>query len=426
MPATGTFEETEHPRGDPQNRGRFTSKGEGKKAEGGPGSGKPPPSPRELRLQAAAAIEAIGKPGQNPAETVAAGREAASAIRRAKPPTPSANEVEAKLREQLGPSFGNMYANRAGASEYLRALHAYHADGARGAEPDPQSFGLGPTGPGNVGTISNWIHTVTGDAFAEAKLGTPRVKRDVTLGPRKLPKSDADVFVSKGVNEAKADAMVEKLYAGAGGTGEAYTALVESLGMPDDAKIQVTEAGKYKTLFADDIPTEAVGVRVEVKHPKLDRVSRFVGVDAEGKRFIKNEIIEVKKEFQKEGMGADIFAKQAEAASSEGFDYIGTHAAGGPGQKMNGYYTWPRFGYDQPLDKLPPDKLSEVSAKFPGAKSVLDVMATKEGRDWWKDNGTELTDAKFDLNPGSRSMRILAAYLSERATRTAGTKSKST
>ena len=111
-----------------------------------------------------------------------------------------------------------------------------------------------------------------------------------------------------------------------------------------------------------------------------------------------------------------MFAEQVANAREAGFDWIECHAAGFKGGVYNGYYTWPRFGYDQELDTLRDQNTAEAAKRdFPEAKTVLDIMKTKEGRDWWKENGADLHKAKFDLREGSRSMKILEAYLHERA-----------
>jgi hypothetical protein len=84
---------------------------------------------------------------------------------------------------------------------------------------------------------------------------------------------------------------------------------------------------------------------------------------------------------------------------------------------MNGYYTWPRFGYNESIvsiRKKDPDLARKIREEFPDAKSILDVMITKEGRDWWKANGTDLFNARFDLQEGSRSRFVLDTYLEER------------
>lgn len=233
----------------------------------------------------------------------------------------------------------------------------------------------------------------------------------------RFDKTPADVVTSlKGADDRRADRLVGRLFP-AGDVGDAYNALALCTGAPADAEVDVVYAGRYEPLFGDDLPMDAEGVRVEVRHPKFGRFVRFVGVDSAGRKFIRNEIVEVKEAYRKEGLGSAVFGKQVESAVEHGFDYIRTHAAGGPGEEMNGYYTWPRFGYDQTLASLRrtnPEAARRVEGAFPGARSVRDVMATPEGRAWWKDNGGDLHDARFDLREGSWSRHILDKYLDER------------
>lgn len=137
-----------------------------------------------------------------------------------------------------------------------------------------------------------------------------------------------------------------------------------------------------------------------------------------GKKRIHNDF------FQGEGAGVSMFGRQVENATKHGFDQIDTHAAGigsgTPGQHStrgyNGYYTWPRFGYNAavpatPAQRLPPH-LREAVAKADGKMSGL--MKTKEGRDWWMGHGQELLHAVFDLTKGSYSQTTLNTYLHER------------
>ena len=88
-----------------------------------------------------------------------------------------------------------------------------------------------------------------------------------------------------------------------------------------------------------------------------------------------------------------------------------------PSKPHNGYYTWPRFGYDAELedDNFDTPVFKALSEKFSEARTLLDVMSTPEGRAWWKQNGGDVYHMKFDLSEGSRSMMIHEAYQSERA-----------
>jgi hypothetical protein len=272
----------------------------------------------------------------------------------------------------------------------------------------------------------------------------PPVKREVNLGVPPAPRSKAALALNPAVPAADVEKVSSEVFGGDGPA--ASRTLVESVGMPDAATVRVTQAGAFDKKFSDDSPKKgARGVRVEVEHPDLGRVSRFVGIDGKGKRFVRNEILEVNKDKQGGGLGADIFRKQVEASSAEGVDYIETHAVGSFGSSYNGYYTWAQFGYNAPVRAG--KKWAPVKTAFPAASSIQDVMDAPRanippeevkrisdklnafdakrgkppkdrqfitGEEWWKVNGFELRGMKFDLKPGSRSMKRFAAYLKKK------------
>jgi hypothetical protein len=120
----------------------------------------------------------------------------------------------------------------------------------------------------------------------------------------------------------------------------------------------------------------------------------------------------LKPRYQGGGFGAKAFAEQVQGCIDAGVDKITTLAGKGKlgGIPMNGYYTWARLGYDAPLyddfkKKLPPN--------LKGAQTVQDLMATKEGRDHWKNKGY-MTSMTFDLGPGSKSLDTLNRYRAEK------------
>lgn len=149
-------------------------------------------------------------------------------------------------------------------------------------------------------------------------------------------------------------------------------------------------------------------VSVTVKTPEGLSANRSLNYDpATGRKWIHNDTLSAE-DAQGRGHGTALFARQVAAAAALGFDVI--EASGDRAGGKNGYYTLPRWGYDGPI----PEK---VRAKLPpelaGAETVLDVMATPAGREWWKKNGGPVA-LTFDLKDGSRSRRVLAAYLAER------------
>lgn len=184
------------------------------------------------------------------------------------------------------------------------------------------------------------------------------------------------------------------------------------VGAPDDAEIELNGfdfGGKPELL-------------IKVNHPAFSTMKRTLVKDKQGRLILHNDVFFVKPEFRNSGIGSDVFARQVEQASKLGVSYIECHAgrSADPDKPMNGYYTWARFGYNQSLDSLENHDdsnkpvIAEARKLFPGVESVLDIMRTQEGRDWWKHNGVEMTEAVFDLTPGSRSLKVLQAYMQER------------
>lgn len=163
-----------------------------------------------------------------------------------------------------------------------------------------------------------------------------------------------------------------------------------------------------------------------------DRVkaTRVVRRHEDGNLYLHNASFEVKKNKDRgAGVGAQTFADQVRAARAAGIKGIETYAAGvgdtragfkqNPNDSffMNGYYTWPRLGYDGVIPEhvygdLPPDLQKQAGPDH----SVLALMSTPKGREWWKENGDTFA-AHFDLSDGSPSMMALDAYLRERAAR---------
>lgn len=176
------------------------------------------------------------------------------------------------------------------------------------------------------------------------------------------------------------------------------------VGAPDDARV-LAGSGRKESM---SVTVTGKGYRAE----------RNLGKDADGRTFIENVEIRIDKDQQGKGLGSQIFSRQVEHAQKMGVGYIKTEASKGTkDDPLNGYYTWARLGYDQPVSKMSAGMQAKVKQAFPKAESVLDVMSTKGGRDWWKQNGETLKEAHFDLTPGSRSLKVLAAYQQERKER---------
>lgn len=126
---------------------------------------------------------------------------------------------------------------------------------------------------------------------------------------------------------------------------------------------------------------------------------------------VQNEYIEIGKNKRGQGLGSRLFVNEVSNAIKAGLKVITGTAERGEG--FNGYYTWPRLGYDANVDEMDDEIQNKIHSEFPEAKTIQDLYKTKEGRDWWKANGSAIGVA-FDLSDGSESRQILAAYIKER------------
>jgi len=108
---------------------------------------------------------------------------------------------------------------------------------------------------------------------------------------------------------------------------------------------------------------------------------------------------------RQQGLGLRIFARKLTTARNLGVTRIET--AAGRRTSENGYYTWPRFGFDGPLPR-------RVKRRLPlgldRAQNVLDLMECQKGRLWWRACGTPIRLA-FDMTTHSRSWAVFQRYL---------------
>lgn len=192
-------------------------------------------------------------------------------------------------------------------------------------------------------------------------------------------------------------------------------------GLDDKTVISMFGVDGATAVERDQVEEMADGswqVTVNIEHPKLDACARIIGVDKNGQKFIRNEGLEVNSRYQNSGLGSSIFAKQVQNCAKAGFSYMTTDAVGKAGSDYNGYYTWPRLGYDLSIDELgqrEEELANDIKKNFPETTSVMELMATPQGRDYWKKNGRSLRNARFDLTEGSVNRQVLDAYMTERA-----------
>lgn len=143
---------------------------------------------------------------------------------------------------------------------------------------------------------------------------------------------------------------------------------------------------------------------------------RVIAKDTKGRLIMKNSIFF--SENTGHGLGLNVFADQVEACIGMGVSRIECHAE--KSSTMNGYYTWPRFGYDgiipENVSHYHKKKFFEPMGISPdeyGNYYVSQFMKSPEGREYWKNNGNSI-EVDFDLSEGSLSRHILSSYLKEK------------
>ena len=167
-------------------------------------------------------------------------------------------------------------------------------------------------------------------------------------------------------------------------------------GAPDDARVEVGTCNRELYLeTSDPIANRYRG------HSYVRRVGIVLVVEKAGFHIQLRSM-------QRRGLGMRVFHRQLENAKALGVARI--EAVAGRRHDENGYYTWPRFGFDGPLPE-------EVKRRLPPglrrAAALLDLMACETGRRWWRRHGCTIPVA-FDLADCSRSQEVFRRYVREK------------
>jgi len=172
------------------------------------------------------------------------------------------------------------------------------------------------------------------------------------------------------------------------------TELADLTGAPDGARVSIQPLGGALTMT--------------IQHPWYSEPSvRTIQKNASGELVLTNSLLHLRPDTPP-GAGTRILAHQVRAASEMGLHHIQAPVSGSfNDDHYNGYYTFPRLGFDFRLS-------SADRAYFQGrgfnVERVSDLMQTPEGREAWKRDGAG-AGMTFDLADGSRSRRVLAAYV---------------
>lgn len=173
--------------------------------------------------------------------------------------------------------------------------------------------------------------------------------------------------------------------------------LQQLVGAPHNAAVMVDAASDGNLIF-------------HVTHPLYQQPHIAHAVKwPDGASFMQLDLYHLK-DTAPAGMGTQAFGEMAKQARAMGMEAIHIPTAARTSGGMVGYYVWPRLGADA---KLPDDKVSALPEGLKGAKRLSDLMATDEGRKWWKAKGDTIT-CTFNLDPESVSSKQLSRYLAQK------------
>jgi hypothetical protein len=177
-------------------------------------------------------------------------------------------------------------------------------------------------------------------------------------------------------------------------------------GAPDNAVVVLDYVAPYHGLPAKFV--------AHIHSPDLEEMQRTFSVNRRGQKVVHNDVFSARQTGG--GLGLTLFTRQVENATALGFRAITTNAA--RGAWYVGYDVWPKFGYNAKLDA---GIRGALPAELKGARSMHELRKTQTGRDWWQSMGDSI-DMRFNLNPGSRSYKILRKYAAEKASQPPGRK----
>jgi phage portal protein BeeE len=229
------------------------------------------------------------------------------------------------------------------------------------------------------------------------------VRTVTTADPMPKPRRSKAKVIRAGDPNKPAIADVEKELFDRAVDNDELAAIVAA---PDDARVEVmTTKDRHLVIITD--------------HRDYSSVRTVKRVN--GKLVMRNESISLNDKKRGAGLGTDLFAQQVANLRESGFDRIEALALRTGGRKgANGYYTWPRLGYNAPLPQAVKDRLSTFTtvpnllADIAASKSYLDLFLTKAGRELWRKHGESIDNMVFDLKPSSRNSETLRTYLAKR------------
>jgi hypothetical protein len=159
------------------------------------------------------------------------------------------------------------------------------------------------------------------------------------------------------------------------------------------------------------VSVRKVGLFLDVKDAgRFETYETSIRRDADGSLWAYIHDVRTTAGLRGQGLGIRAFVRQVQAAREFGLTRFELWAAGHPGdQTHNGWLTWPKFGFDAPLNRL---DLAALPRAYAGARTLNDIMRLK-AHAWWAKQGSERAMI-FYLRDDSSMMEQFQRYLNEK------------
>lgn len=198
--------------------------------------------------------------------------------------------------------------------------------------------------------------------------------------------------------------------------GKSGEILSEQFGLTEEQAATIVGAPDSATVTIQVNPgSNGYGsLEIEVEDDRIEKMQRTISVDPEGELRVTHDSF-TKSDDAERGFSTKVLMRAIPAMIEAGVPSIRTQAAGsgdgesGASGSYTGYYNWARHGFDGFLSESHMKKVKDFAPK---ARTIIDLMTTPDGRDYWRKNGAGYT-AIFDLKEGSRSLDILKRYALE-------------
>lgn len=161
------------------------------------------------------------------------------------------------------------------------------------------------------------------------------------------------------------------------------------------------------------VVTQRYGSRYSVKTNGDGIDFEITVTDTDGEKSVYADGIFLDRDTQKGGIGSRAMATMIYNAKDLGFDDFTLTAAGYHGGRMNGYYTWPRLGFDGAVyGSTAEQAVEDLGLDFTPTK-ISQIFEADGGPEWWRVNGHSFS-ATFDMREGSKSWQRLSRYMEHR------------